>query len=467
MLSGTGSLTEAGPGELQLAGTGISYTGNTKVNGGTLQFYNATNFAIGKTAPATTMNIASGAVLEMYTAGTMDFGTTNGVTLTGNGVFLKTGTGTLGLGNQGTAITTAIVNFNMTGGTIDIEGGDLMNGGWKGGVWTSNKASVNVASGATFDLWNGNAVYIDALTGSGTVTVGYAGTETLTIGDNNGSGFQRRVDERRRHLRVGQGGYGHRGPVRRKYLYGRDQRRAGMLVAANGVNGSALGSGTLTLNGGTLAAGAAGGSISGLVQAGSGPHVIAPGAALSSGYGTLNLNGGLTTNANTTLLLQHEPARPISAGIYGGDLINLGGSTLTVTGGTIAFVAQPRRRRAIIACSECRQHRSSAWPTSPCPQRLRATATRGRRNRATPTWSVASAAASGWTLGDRQWQRDLGAGQQLDAADDSHQRHGDVFGHADQRPSRSRWTARSRPGPWCSIPQRQRLHAGQRQRRPA
>ena len=35
----------------------------------------------------------------------------------------------------------------------------------------------------------------------------------------------------------------------------------GLLVAANGANGSALGSGIVTLNGGTLAAGPAGGTI--------------------------------------------------------------------------------------------------------------------------------------------------------------------------------------------------------------
>ena len=40
---------------------------------------------------------------------------------------------------------------------------------------------------------------------------------------------------------------------------------------------------------------------------GSGPHTIAPGAALSSGYGTLNLIGGLTTNANTTLSFNLRP----------------------------------------------------------------------------------------------------------------------------------------------------------------
>ena len=77
---------------------------------------------------------------------------------------------------------------------------------------------------------------------------------------------------------------------------------AGTLVAANGTTLSATGTGSVTLNGGVLAAGAAGGTISGPVVAGSGSYTVAPGAALSSGYGTLNLVGGLTTNANTRLL---------------------------------------------------------------------------------------------------------------------------------------------------------------------
>ena len=52
---------------------------------------------------------------------------------------------------------------------------------------------------------------------------------------------------------------------------------------------------------------------------------------MSSGqYGTLNLNGGLTTNAYTTLafnlnLSVLDRQRPNSEPIYAGDLINLGG----------------------------------------------------------------------------------------------------------------------------------------------
>ena len=57
----------------------------------------------------------------------------------------------------------------------------------------------------------------------------------------------------------------------------------GMLVVASGMSASATGTAAVTLNGGTLAAGPAGGTISGPVLAGSGPHTIAPGAALSAG----------------------------------------------------------------------------------------------------------------------------------------------------------------------------------------
>ncbi len=117
---------------------------------------------------------------------------------------------------------------------------------------------------------------------------------------------------------------------------------AGTLEAANGNSGSATGSGTMTLNGGVLAAGPAGGTITGPVVAGNAAHTIAPGAALSSGYGTLNLLGGLATNSYTKLLFNFNLSTSLGTGsngakIYGGDLLNLGGSSLNVTGGQIAL----------------------------------------------------------------------------------------------------------------------------------
>ncbi len=103
----------------------------------------------------------------------------------------------------------------------------------------------------------------------------------------------------------------------------------------------------MTLNGGVLAAGPAGGTISGEVVAGSAPHTIAPGTALSSGYGTLNLNGGLATNSYTKLLFNLNLTSFSGSGsnnlrIYSGDLINFTGAALNVTGGgQIAVVNTP------------------------------------------------------------------------------------------------------------------------------
>ena len=73
----------------------------------------------------------------------------------------------------------------------------------------------------------------------------------------------------------------------------------GTLVAANGTNGSTTGSGNVTLSGGTLASGAGGGSISGVVRMGSVASEIAPGGIGSIGPLTV---GSLVTASNLTTL---------------------------------------------------------------------------------------------------------------------------------------------------------------------
>ena len=50
----------------------------------------------------------------------------------------------------------------QAGGWIDLlDTSRLTNGGWQELDWTNNKASMNIASGATFDIWDGQAVTID------------------------------------------------------------------------------------------------------------------------------------------------------------------------------------------------------------------------------------------------------------------------------------------------------------------
>ncbi len=108
------------------------------------------------------------------------------------GTILFTGAGIIGLDNSGGGNPDY---FAMTGGTLILQNGvTLRNGANQGGVWTNNLASLSIDATSTFDLWNGNPVYVDALKGAGNVIislntgVNWAGARSLTVGVNNGSG---------------------------------------------------------------------------------------------------------------------------------------------------------------------------------------------------------------------------------------------------------------------------------------
>jgi autotransporter-associated beta strand protein len=188
--SGTLSITKIGSGTITFSGgNNLTYDGATSVSAGTLKLVDCNALANGS-SPAS-FDISSGATLEFNANGTnIDIGSTyaSGTVITGTGTLKKTGGWNLELGNQGSSSYKAYIN--MTGGLIDIEAGTLYNGGWQGGYWSNNKAGLYIASGAFMNLWDGNTVYVDALTGAGTVTKGpiSASTNTIIIGVNNGSG---------------------------------------------------------------------------------------------------------------------------------------------------------------------------------------------------------------------------------------------------------------------------------------
>jgi autotransporter-associated beta strand protein len=110
--------------------------------------------------------------------------------ITGAGTLRLSGNSTINQvlnGVTGTRVTIAM----QSGGLIDLQGTSrLTNGGWQILNWTNNLADLNIASGATFDVWDGLSVRIDALTGSGTVDKLHGGNSpvALTIGVDNGSG---------------------------------------------------------------------------------------------------------------------------------------------------------------------------------------------------------------------------------------------------------------------------------------
>ena len=320
------SVTFTGPGPTFFSGT-ATYTGNTNVYGGTLQinpgaqWSNSFDWQIGGAAGASVVqqggnnSLANRLCVGLSPTMSGSYNLSAGslwanvewIPLGGIGIFNQTGgTNTIGVGMTLGGGLGGSYNLNgglLTTSTLSIGGGNAaFNAG--GGTFqagasftTSVPMTLTGAYGpAVFDS-NGCALTLaGALSSSGGLTAG------LSLESNGGT-----------LTLAAQNTYG--GPT---------TLNAGMLVVANGSVGSATGSNSVTLNGGTLAAGPLG-TITGAVYGGSGPHMIAPSAGLPAGqFGTLRLTDGLTTNANTTLLfnlgaghgrrLQRRPDRPRQLG---------------------------------------------------------------------------------------------------------------------------------------------------------
>ena len=256
------------------------------------------------------------------------------MTISGSGTLIKTGSQTAMLGVGGTT------TIAMTGGLIDIQGGMLINSNNRS-IWTNNKASLEIDSGAVLDL-TGNNVWIDALTGTGTFQNGYTQTETLTLGVNGGSGtFSGNLIQTNTasnyNLTVVKNGSG------TETLSGTGNNWAGGTQVNAGVlqlgPGAALGSssGAVTITGGTLDLGGNNQSVSaavsfqgGTVQNGT-INETATAYAGQSGTVTANLTGtvGLTKTTAGTLILG-------GSNTYGNTTINAGNMVFTSTAATPA-----------------------------------------------------------------------------------------------------------------------------------
>ena len=97
------------------------------------------------------------------------------------------GDGAIALGTGGGTIP---AEFAMTGGLITIDSGvSLVNGGWSKGIWTNNKADMQV--NGTLDVTDGNPVRVNALNGAGPITLSYPWNSRATelhVGVNGGGG---------------------------------------------------------------------------------------------------------------------------------------------------------------------------------------------------------------------------------------------------------------------------------------
>jgi autotransporter-associated beta strand protein len=287
--SSPGGFIKAGSGTLNL--TSGSYTGATEITGGTLTLQDAAF----SSAPRS-YSIASGAVLQL----TGDMGFAGGTTtLSGNGTLRVTG-GTLANGTgPGRNINIGLANNAL----IDIQAGAaITNGGWQTMTWTSNQADLNV--NGTFDIWDGQAVFADALTGSGPVTKNHGGNSPtmLTVGVANGGGtFSGNISNAAGQIAFTKQGTGTQILTGNNTYTGTTTINAGTLQIGDGGTTGTLGSGPVAIaSGATLVINRSDDYSFSAAQSISGA-----GSLIKNGTGTLTLpnsytfTGGITLNQGT------------------------------------------------------------------------------------------------------------------------------------------------------------------------
>lgn len=170
------ALVMDGSGSQTLVGSQITYSGPSTVNAGTLVF-SKTN--------ALNTPIINNATVEINSVAGDDWILNNGKSLSGGGIWNKTGSGRASFNN--TTITTT-GQFNILAGTLRNNNNSSN--------WSASTASFDISSGAILDLF-ADPIYLDKLTGSGIVQNGYgngggqsgasAYIEKLVVGVSDGS----------------------------------------------------------------------------------------------------------------------------------------------------------------------------------------------------------------------------------------------------------------------------------------
>ncbi len=299
-IAGPTPLIKSGSGTLTLSGAN-TYGGGTTVNGGLLKFID------NKTGSS---NFITAANLEFnLTSGTTQF---NGGTFSGTGNLIKSGAGLMMVGGPGSP---QIFALTGTASVIDVRGGVLRNE-YGNSAYGGNKARLNVETGGIFDVWDGNTT-VDQLTGTGIINKGWSSNTSLTIGANNGSStFSGTIYNN--NLFLGYGGNGGGNLTLRKTGTG-TQTLAGVTITS----GIDVTGGTLLLQSGTINCSGPGNF---KVNVGNGRNFIQTGGsfemngyAVVNGGSSMNLTGG-TSGLGLEMLLG-----------FGG-----GGGTIHISGSHVA-----------------------------------------------------------------------------------------------------------------------------------
>ncbi|WP_417541959.1 autotransporter-associated beta strand repeat-containing protein [Methylophaga thalassica] len=363
VLSGNGALIKQGTGTTTLSGTN-TYTGGTTINDGAIRIGAADNLGSG----ALTLD---GGTLQTTASFTSSRGTTLGASggsfnidagttlsqsgqITGSGRLSKTGEGTLTLSGTntytgGTTINDGTIRIgaadNLGSGPLTLDGGTLQTTA----SFTSNRGTTLGASGGSFNIDTGTTLRESGqITGSGRLSKTGEGTLTLS-GTNTYTGGTTINDGT---LQVGNGGTSGTlgtGNVTNNsaLVFNRsdDSSYAGVISGTGTV--SKEGAGTLTLSGtntfsggttindGTIRIGAADNLGSGALTLDGGTLQTTASFTSSSGT-TLGASGGsFSIDAGTTLTQSGNISGSGSLTKTGEGTLVLSGSNNTFTGGTV------------------------------------------------------------------------------------------------------------------------------------
>lgn len=323
---GTANFTKNGAGTLTFAGAGVTFTNTALVNAGRLVFSNTTAWTTAVLSSNAPSIVLSNATVEFaVSSGTVNISSRTTNSISGVGTVIKSGAGTLAGLSAGTGGKTLIQLGS--GSLIDIQGGTFQNGGWLPFLWTgsgwTNRASMNIASGAKFDLWDGNNVFINTLSGTGTVAVGGGYANTLYLGVNNGSDvFAGVITNNLALVKLGSG---------TQTLAGTNTYTGATTVNGGILQFSGLNTlpGAFTVNGGTLTFASTSSNTIGAVTVGAATanfNGFANAGALTLNGGTLSFTGTNTFSGGT------HAFNSGTATIAAGAILNL-----TNASGAIAF----------------------------------------------------------------------------------------------------------------------------------
>ena len=312
ILGGSVGLNMTTNGMVILSGAN-TYTGGTSLQSGTLEL---SNVVLPGGTGTGTVTINSGATLQYDESSTIY---QEGITLSGTGTLQKTGSGMLIFGGA------AAVNWQFQAGAlIDVEGGTLTGGDNNDDFWSTNQASLKIASGANFKGVEA-AIVVDALTGYGTLTSGWTngqGSITINVPQGITGTFSGMISDT---------------STTNGYTTSLTKDGTGTEI----LSGTNTYTGGTTISGGTLQVG--NGDATGSL--GSGP--VTDNASLvfdlagTTTVGTITGTGSVTQEGSGTVILpgadSYIGGTMITAGtLETGSAASLGSGTVTLNGGTLS-----------------------------------------------------------------------------------------------------------------------------------